>query len=64
MKIVSNGETMTATMDHFVIHWPIGSHMANVFYNGENDDVFSFAWEKDRASMLDFTTSLLTYLSE
>lgn len=62
MQIISNGERMLAICQDFTVEWYIGSHTANVT-NGRGDmDVFTFAWAKDRASMLDFTTSLQTYL--
>ena len=47
------------------VNWQKGSHYAHVVgAYGKEIDVFSFAWEKDRPSMLDFTTALVSYLSE
>lgn len=63
MQIISNGERMLAIMDHFTIEWFIGSHTANVKGSDGDIDCFTFAWDKDRASMLDFTTSLLSWLA-
>lgn len=63
MRIISNGDTMTAYHGLASFEWVKGSHTANVLSNtGEALDVFTFAWEKDRASMLDFTTALQTHL--
>ena len=67
MQIISNGERMLALTDSHTIEWYIGSHTANVkgpFYAWGDADCFTFAWHKDRASMLDFTTALVSYLSE
>jgi hypothetical protein len=50
------------------IEWQKGTHYAHVLTNtGAIEDLFSFAWEKNRTSMLDFTTALqnhLDYLEE
>jgi hypothetical protein len=42
------------------VHWLKGSHTANVYAGNDlfAHDVFTFSFEKDRASMLDFTTAL------
>lgn len=61
MQIISNGERMLAISGNHTIEWYKGSHTANVHGNGWTD-CFTFAWAKDRPSMLDFTTSLQTYL--
>jgi hypothetical protein len=45
--------------------WAKGSHYANVYegWNSPNNiDCFSFAFEKNKTSMLDFTESLAVYL--
>ena len=66
MNIVTTPYNIVAYLDNEVrIGWPKGSHTAHI-YNafGEEFDVFTFAWHKDRASMLDFTTALVSYLSE
>lgn len=64
MQIISNGETMKAFTDMHTIEWYIGSHTANVKRDGGDIDCFTFAWEKNRPQMLDFTTSLLRYLED
>lgn len=47
------------------VEWIKGSHTANVLSNtGEALDVFTFAWEKNRPTMLDFTTALEGYLAD
>ena len=64
MQILSNGERMLAICQDYTVEWYIGSHTANVT-NGRGDiDCFTFAWEKNRTQMLDFTTSLLRYLED
>ena len=62
MQIISNGERMLALTDSHTIEWYIGSHTANVKGNGRDIDCFTFAWEKNKTSMLDFTTALVSYL--
>jgi hypothetical protein len=47
--------------------WAKGSHYANVYEGWDspnNVDCFSFAFEKNKTSMLDFTESLAVYLGE
>jgi hypothetical protein len=47
--------------------WAKGSHYANVYegWNSPNNiDCFSFAFEKNKTSMLDFTESLAVYLAD
>lgn len=63
MIIISKSDTMYAIIGRDTIEWHKGSHTANV-YNACNDnyDVFTFGWEKDYPTMLDFTTALATYL--
>ena len=63
-----------STEDHMVAHlpndigvvWFKGSHTANV-YDGwgsvNNVDCFSFSFEKNETSMLDFTTALESWAS-
>jgi hypothetical protein len=45
--------------------WARGAHHANVYVdrNPIAADVFTFAWEKDRTSQLDFTRAFLNYTS-
>ena len=65
MQILSNGERMLAICQNYTVEWYIGSHTANIYNEFcENTDGFTFAWHKDKASMLDFTTALASYLSE
>lgn len=67
MRIISKSDRLIAfpLRNMGRVEWIKGSHTANVLSNtGEALDVFTFAWDKDRTSMLDFTTSLHTYLSE
>ena len=70
MHIESNGRgTFTCYLPdapHYGrVEWEMGTHTANVYdYYDSNVDVFTFAWHKNRASMLDFTTALESYLSE
>ena len=67
MRIISKGDYMTAYFAHtWVEHkWLKGGHTVNVFSNrGKELDCYTFAWEKNRPSMLDFTTALESYLSE
>jgi hypothetical protein len=46
--------------------WRKGSHTANVFAGKDKfaHDVFTFSWEKNRASMLDFTSALETWMND
>ena len=64
MNIYSDDDEMTAVTDDFIVKWVKGTHTAQVFAKDGNPahDVFTFAWEKDKPDMLDFTTSLENYL--
>lgn len=63
LKIVSNGDTMTAYDGLASFEWVKGSHTVNVYgLEPYAVDCFTFAWEKNRTSMLDFTTALQTHL--
>lgn len=68
MNITSSQDYMTATLPNDVgVVWYKGSHYANVYegFNSPNPiDCFSFAFEKNRTSQLDFTRSLQIYLEE
>lgn len=44
-----------------VIEWN-GGHYGNVTFADGSLDCFSFAWEKSKATSLDFTTSAIEYL--
>ena len=47
----------------FTIEWN-GAHYGRVFaLDGFEVDVFSFAWEKDEPTQLDFTTALERWLA-
>ena len=41
-----------------------GSHTANVTDSLGNMDVFTFTFEKDRASYLDFLSAAMSYLND
>lgn len=66
MKIYSTREYMTAHLDNDVgVVWFKGSHHANIYDGWDSPnavDCFSFAWEKNKTSMLDFTESLAVWL--
>lgn len=44
--------------------WDRGSHTVNVWHGGTEIDCYTFGWEKNKTSMLDFTTALASYLVE
>ena len=53
---------MTISTDFGTIVWN-GSHYGNVFtHDGKEVDAFSFAWEKDKPTELDFTEAAQQYL--
>ena len=66
MKIYSTRDYMTAHLENDIgVVWFKGSHYANVYdgWNSPNNvDCFSFAFEKNKTTMLDFTESLAVYL--
>ena len=66
MKITSSADYMTATLPNDVgVVWQKGSHYANIYegWNSPNPiDCFSFAWEKNRTTQLDFTSALQTHI--
>ena len=66
MNITSSTDYMTAKLPNDIgVVWFKGSHYANIYdgWNSPNPvDCFSFAFEKNRTTQLDFTTSLQTYL--
>lgn len=61
MQILSSGNDMIAVVDDLTIRWRKGTHTANVF-QAEEKDVFTFAWDKNETSQLDFTSALQSYL--
>ena len=66
MRIISKGDSMIATaLPNNVWHkWTKGGHYVSVWRGGTEIDVYSFAWEKNRTSMLDFTSALEGYLAD
>lgn len=66
MKIISTPEYMVATFPATGVwhKWIKGSHYVNIWRGGTELDCYTFAWEKNKTSMLDFTTALLTYLED
>ena len=68
MKIYSTRDHMTAHLENDIgVVWFKGSNYANVYdgWNSPNPvDCFSFAFEKNKTTMLDFTESLAVYASE
>lgn len=64
MNIVTTRYNIVAYLDNGKrIGWPKGSHMAHIYNSaGDEIDVFSFSWEKNNPSMLDFTTALQSHL--
>lgn len=65
--------TINSTPSHLIVqlprkikvHWLKGSHTAEVYAGNDlfAHDVFTFAFEKDRTSMLDFTEALESWLN-
>ena len=66
MRITSSADYMTATLPNDTgVVWQKGSHYANIYegWNSPNPiDCFSFAWEKNRTTQLDFTSALQTHI--
>ena len=62
MKIITTPDRIVASLSYSIIDWTKGTHTANVFENGLEVDVFTFGWEKDKPSMLDFTLALQGYI--
>lgn len=58
------GKRMKINLDNKVIEWHNGSHTANVYSNNQNIDAFTFSFDKNKASALDFLGSTLRYLEE
>jgi hypothetical protein len=46
------------------IYWTLGSHTANVYGALGGHDVFTFSWEKDHPSAIDFVTAAISYLED
>lgn len=66
MRIISKSDCMIATFPATGVwhKWEKGGHFVNVWRGGTEIDVYSFAWDKDRPTMLDFTESLQRYLED
>lgn len=66
MHITSSNGYLVATLENDTgVVWLKGSHTANVYqgWNSTNAiDCFTFAFEKNRTSMLDFTTALQSHI--
>ena len=63
MRIFSIRDAMYAQVNGHTFEWIKGSHTVNISGLTPRDiDCFTFAWEKNRPSMLDFTTALQTHL--
>ncbi len=46
------------------IHWTPGSHTANVYGALGGEDVFTFSWEKDHPTAIDFLTATISFLED
>jgi hypothetical protein len=68
MKIQSSNGYLVATLPNDTgVVWLKGSHTANVYQGWKSTnaiDCFTFAFEKNRTTQLDFTTSLQKYLED
>lgn len=66
MKIISKKDRMIAIFPATNVwhSWHKGSHTVNVWQGGHEVDCYTFAWDKNKTSMLDFTTSLVSYLED
>lgn len=66
MRIISKSDCMIATFPATGVwhKWDKGSHTVNVWQGGHEIDCYTFAWEKNKTSMLDFTTALVSYLED
>ena len=63
MQILSNGETMKAFWHSATFEWVKGSHTVNVYgLEPYAVDCFTFGFDKNRTSMLDFTTALQSHI--
>lgn len=66
MRIESSKDYMTAILPNDVgVVWLKGSHTANIYqgWTSRNPiDCFTFAFEKNRTTQLDFTSALQTHL--
>ena len=66
MQITSSPEYMTAQLPNDIgVVWRKGSHYANIYegWTSTNPtDCFSFAWEKNTTTQLDFTSALQSHI--
>ena len=62
MQILSTGDGFVALAGDHSIRWVKGTHTAGVCSGTGEVDVFTFAWEKNEPSQLDFTSALQNYL--
>lgn len=66
MRIESSKDYMTAILPNDVgVVWLKGSHTANIYQGWKSRnpiDCFTFAFEKNRTTQLDFTSALQTHL--
>ena len=53
---------MVANVGGTRIEWIKGSHTANIYTIRGNVDCFTFAFEKNKTTQLDFTSALESYL--
>ena len=65
MKIESSKEYMTAILPNDVgVVWLKGSHTANVYNYLNNElDVFTFSFEKNKPTAIDFVNATIAHLS-
>jgi hypothetical protein len=68
MKIYSSPKYLVAHLPNDIgVVWRKGSHYANTYdgWTSTNPvDAFSFGWEHDHATMLDFTSALQTWMND
>lgn len=66
MRIISKRDRMIATaLPNNEWHmWTKGTHTVNVWRGGTEIDCYTFAWEKNKTTMLDFTSALEGYLAD
>ena len=64
MRIISKSDFMVATFPATGVwhKWTKGSHTVNVWQGGQEIDCYTFAWHKNKTSMLDFTSALISHL--
>jgi len=63
MRITKEEQFISVTLnDDEVIAWELGTHTANVFLDGQEIDCFTFAWDKNETSKLDFYLALDFFL--